>query len=122
MNFYQVKSKNLQRNFSRLIHKYACTMYRYVTLYHYVTLNRYITIYRLVTINRCFAIYRIVTIYRFVTINRNIYLQKIEIRSICRFNDVPEEQEVLHVAENVHEEKIYDDLCSLKHSAWSQVQ
>ncbi|XP_060561933.1 proto-oncogene vav-like isoform X3 [Ruditapes philippinarum] len=37
------------------------------------------------------------------------------------FSDVPEEQEVLHVAENETEEKIYDDLCSLKRSHGSQV-
>lgn len=44
-----------------------------------------------------------------------------ELRSIYRFSDVPEEQEVLHVAENETEEKIYDDLCSLKRSTGSQV-
>lgn len=34
---------------------------------------------------------------------------------------MPEEQDVLHVSESVHEEKIYDDLCSIKRSAGSQV-
>jgi hypothetical protein len=54
------------------------------------------------------------SIYRFCCIEADI-------RSIYRFSDVPEEQEVLHVAENDTEEKIYDDLCSLKRSHGSQV-
>ena len=40
--------------------------------------------------------------------------------AIYRFTDVPEEQEV-PVVDDIHEEKIYDDLCSLKSKAGSQV-
>lgn len=37
-----------------------------------------------------------------------------------RFTDVPEEQDV-PVVDDIHEEKIYDDLCSLRSKAGSQV-
>ena len=40
--------------------------------------------------------------------------------AIYRFTDVPEEQEV-PVVDDIHEEKIYDDLCSLRSKAGSQV-
>lgn len=40
--------------------------------------------------------------------------------AIYRFTDVPEEQEV-PVDHDIQEEKIYDDLCSLKSKAGSQV-
>ena len=40
--------------------------------------------------------------------------------AVFRFTDVPEEQDV-NVADDIHEEKIYDDLCSLKAKAGSQV-
>ena len=40
--------------------------------------------------------------------------------AVFRFTDVPEEQEV-NVVDDIHEEKIYDDLCSLKSKAGRQV-
>ena len=40
--------------------------------------------------------------------------------AIYRFTEIPEEQDV-PVVDDIHEEKIYDDLCSLRSKAGSQV-